>query len=122
MRLAALSARRCCFAAALYPPFVAAALPRGPCRLRQSAEAGGRPVGTAPAAVALLSKKDGVVVCGAPNLSFLSALKVDTAKLPHHLSPAAAALDRTKVYVTFQSNEVRGPGCVPRAFLPAPAR
>ena len=56
--------------------------------------------------VALLSKKDGVVVCGAPNLSFLSALKIDTAKLPHHLSSAATSgLDKTKIYVTFQSNE-----------------
>ena len=36
------------------------------------------------AMVALLSKKDGVVVCGAPNLSFLSSLEVTTARLLHH--------------------------------------
>jgi hypothetical protein len=33
------------------------------------------------AMVALLSKKDGVVVCGAPNLSFLSALEVRSERL-----------------------------------------
>ena len=54
--------------------------------------------------VALLSAKDGVVVCGAPNLSFLSAVKVDTAKLPHHRSQPLA-LNRSKIYLTFQSNE-----------------
>ena len=53
--------------------------------------------------VALLSKKDGVVVCGAPNLSFLSSLAVTTAKLPHHRS--TATLDTTKIYLSFQSNE-----------------
>jgi len=41
----------------------------------------------------------------APNLSFLSALEVTTAKLPHHRSPTATALDRTKIYLSFQSNE-----------------
>ena len=58
--------------------------------------------------VGLLSKKDGVVVCGAPNLSFLSSLQVDAAKLPNHRTSTAeqpAVLDRSKIYVTFQSNE-----------------
>eukprot|EP01043_Picozoa_sp_COSAG02_P050382 COSAG02_NODE_5172_length_4573_cov_1.418194_3_plen_390_part_00 len=54
--------------------------------------------------VALLSKKDGVVVCGAPNLSFLSSLNVSTSKLPHHRSPARS-LDKRKIYLAFQSNE-----------------
>ena len=53
--------------------------------------------------VGLLSKKDGVVVCGAPNLSFLSSLNVTTAKLPHHRQPVT--LDKTKIYLNFQSNE-----------------
>ena len=52
--------------------------------------------------VSLLSKKDGVVVMGAPNLSFLQSLKVSTTKLPHHRSKAAAELDKTKIYLTFQ--------------------
>ena len=53
--------------------------------------------------VELLSKKDGVVVCGAPNLSFFASLKVKTVKLPYHRS--VTTLDKSKVYVTFQSNE-----------------
>ena len=53
--------------------------------------------------VTLLSKKDGVVVMGAPNLSFLQSLKVSTTKLPHHRTKAK--LDKTKIYLTFQSNE-----------------
>ena len=53
--------------------------------------------------VTLLSKKDGVVVMGAPNLSFLRSLKVSTTKLPHHR--AKATLDKTKIYLTIQSNE-----------------
>jgi hypothetical protein len=54
--------------------------------------------------VALLSNNDGVVVCGAPNLSFLASLQVTAAKLPHHRSPTAT-LDKTKIYLAFQSNE-----------------
>ena len=80
------------------------------------------------AMVALLSKKNGVVVCGAPNLvsgaapsgfkkpqrdaaqSFLSALKIERGKLPdNRWHPPGAdkplTLDRKKVYVTFMSNE-----------------
>ena len=62
------------------------------------------------AMVALLSKKNGVVVCGAPNLSFLSALKIERGKLPdNRWHPPGAdkppSLDRKKVYVTFMSNE-----------------
>jgi hypothetical protein len=53
--------------------------------------------------VSLLSKKDGVVVMGAPNLSFLRSMKVSTYKLPHHRTKAK--LDKTKIYLTFQSNE-----------------
>ena len=53
--------------------------------------------------VELLSRKDGVVVCGAPNLSFFASLKVNTVKLPYHRS--STTLDRSQVYVTFQSNE-----------------
>lgn len=55
------------------------------------------------AMVALLSKKNGVVVCGAPNLSFLSSLEVGTTKLPHHT--AQTKLDKSKIYLHFQSNE-----------------
>ena len=56
------------------------------------------------AMVALLSKKDGVVVCGAPNLSFLSSLEVTTARLPHHRA-GPEPLNPAKIYLSFQSNE-----------------
>ena len=61
------------------------------------------------AMVSLLSAKNGVVVCGAPNLSFLRAVKVVASKLPTHRTPCAdspAPLDKGKIYVTFMSNEV----------------
>ena len=44
-----------------------------------------------------------MVVCGAPNLSFLSSLKVGTTKLPHHTTQTK--LDKSKIYLHFQSNE-----------------
>lgn len=55
--------------------------------------------------VGLLSPNNAVVLCGAPNLSFLAAVEVATQKLPHHRASAGTGLDRSKVYVTFQSNE-----------------
>lgn len=60
------------------------------------------------AMVSLLSAKSGVVVCGAPNLSFLRAVKVAASKLPTHRTPSAdkpAPLDPRKIYLTFMSNE-----------------
>ena len=46
--------------------------------------------------VSLLSASDGVVQCGAPNLSFLASLHVSTSRLPQ---PAPHAdLDRSKVH------------------------
>ena len=46
--------------------------------------------------VSLLSESDGVVQCGAPNLSFLASLHVSTSRLPQ---PAPHAdLDRSKVH------------------------
>lgn len=55
--------------------------------------------------VALMSRNDGVIQCGAPNLSFLSALEVSTSQLPHHMTPTATVLNKSMVYVAFQSNE-----------------
>jgi hypothetical protein len=53
--------------------------------------------------VGILAKTDGVVQCGAPNLSFLSSTKVAASQLPYHRS--LSTVDPTKTYVVFQTNE-----------------
>ncbi len=56
-----------------------------------------------PAMTELVTDFQGVVQCGAPNLSFLSSLRLNTSRLPLHLSQKT--LNRSAVYLTFQSNE-----------------
>jgi hypothetical protein len=55
--------------------------------------------------VAIAAKNTAVVACGAPNLSFLSALNVGVNKLPYHRTPKTTTLNTSQVYITFQSNE-----------------
>jgi hypothetical protein len=59
--------------------------------------------------VRYLAMSNSVVICGAPNLSFLASVAPGQSRaLPYHRTPTAekpAPLDRGKVYITFMSNE-----------------
>jgi hypothetical protein len=59
--------------------------------------------------VRYLAISNSVIICGAPNLSFLASVKPGrTRALPHHRTPTAedpAPLDRSVIYLTFMSNE-----------------